>query len=138
MFGVICYQVLNRREHDADVQRSSADVCADAFRLAAGQHSTHCYLWECRVYVPSARTIRMSRAVDRRDLTAFFGGAFICGGNGGTEENVTDRSLRERTLPVRLRLTCIVLVVQRIGVSQRTEHDYRDRVDSMVREMNME
>ena len=79
--------MLNKIKLDVDVQVLFVDVSVDEFRLVVTQHSRHCSRLEYPKDVPKKIFIHQQTNIRhfQISLTAFFGGAFICGGSGGTE-----------------------------------------------------
>ncbi len=70
--------------HDEDVQVLFDVVYVDAFLLVVRRYSMHYYQWVYQVDVPNKIKELILKRSKKYFLTAFFGGAFICGGNGGT------------------------------------------------------
>lgn len=116
--------MLNKIKLDVDVQVWFVDVFVDEFRLVVIQHSRHCSPLEYPKDVPEKKTLINQQTTIRqfsRFSPLFSAVLSFEGVTVELEKNIDDVNVCF-VFEKKRQLTCIVIIISRIGIRERTEH----------------
>jgi len=109
--------MIDKIMHDEDVQVLFVDVYDDEFQPVVKQYSRRYYQLVYRVDAPEIDQVNYVTfffLYCSTNRTAFLGGAFICGGSGGTEEKKPMKYIEKNGFRIAFELTRIILIIRRI------------------------